>query len=290
MLPGSRSPDVRHLVRSSNVEVPGLFVFKLTHSTVQKIKSCRREIIPNSAHMYFEREKFQLRGIFCDGKISSEGNETVLVVFEGSMFEVSVKAKLSKDLETIVGNFPFWGLAEQVNVYVMINGVRQNNTFTVYFAKCWERLKVVSEDNPFLITRVTSNEKERNKTHAVEINWKSSSFNRNDRTEPNVMISFHSAKKSNQLSIGRANQPDFVFECSKSIEVPNSGSATVPVAADEGFTFISVDYVLNSDALEVCRKEPKQISLRDCGKFFHYTHICSQKMAGFDTLILVSVC
>ena len=57
MLPGSRSASVRNLVQWSNVDVPGLFIYKLTHNIVEKLEGCRREIIPSEAHMYFDSKK-----------------------------------------------------------------------------------------------------------------------------------------------------------------------------------------------------------------------------------------
>ena len=154
MLPGSRSPNVKDLVHSSNVEVPGLFIYKLTHDIVEKLEPCRREISPSIAHMYFEREKFQIKGVFCEQKFSTAGNKNIQVAFEGSKFKILVDANISENREELVGNFPFWGFSEQVLVYPILDGIENKSVVNqIKFVKCSERMKFRSEPDVYLKTK-----------------------------------------------------------------------------------------------------------------------------------------
>ena len=118
-----------------------------------------------------------MNGIFCSGNTTANGIKNVTVVFEGSKFEVEMKAAVSQDGKSIIGSFPFWGTAEQVHAYAKIDGIRNKHIFKVYFVKCWERVKASVDQKPFLKTWVNYDEGV-NEPVSIRIEWNRNALER----------------------------------------------------------------------------------------------------------------
>ena len=79
------------------------------------------------------------------------------------------------------------------------------------------------------------------------------------------MVNFQTVKMAHENSNGQMFEADYVFGPIKSQEIVNSGSVTLPLKIDEGFTFVSVDFKPTADEKN-CQEKTKHHSLLDCGK------------------------
>ncbi len=115
-LPDSRSAKMLNYPQSSNVGKDGVFVYRVNEVSVTD--DFGRNIVPGSADMFFEQHEIVLKGFH---KNIPAQTLSVGVVFLGNRWNNTIEARVQKSKESISGYFPFWGKAESLMVFTLLD-------------------------------------------------------------------------------------------------------------------------------------------------------------------------
>ncbi len=146
-MPNSGTPEVRNLWAESNIDVPGLWVFKLSQNGQQPgvepaargsstpeenlsfLQLCFGEVSPNRVSMWSMGETLSISQCFLPTQVTTQ------LQFKGShkMPQV-VPATYQNSTFSISSTFPDnWGVNEQVQVSLVIDGILLQGSKTFFY-------------------------------------------------------------------------------------------------------------------------------------------------------------
>ena len=219
----------------SNVDVNGLFIYKVTETGVDADLGCSRKIEPALANMYFEPRDFRLQGFLCGRQDLSHNLNEIPVMFIGQSYSITTKAKILKDRKTVAGNLPFWGRAEQVRVLPLLEVVEMREAVTMQFLS--STLKTSSSSAE---VRVTQSEIKDTKDEIfLTLEW-----------DPNYWTSIHGIDAPSSIHIAlfvvnyvehESNEVPFKIKLLLKTSAANTGRADVTSFLKDGSVFVVLD-------------------------------------------------
>ena len=256
LLPDSGTAEVANWPDSSNVGIPGLFVYRVNQSDIRAEVSCNPQIAPFWARIYFDRTKFRLRDFLCHSARSifytptlPKVGDLVPVAFIGKSFNVTITARVETG-DVIKGQFPYWGKTEAVHVVPLIDGIVVQDAVIVNFVSPWQLYSNQVYIEKSLIPDYSGKVR-------MDLRWPTDFWEKFYNIEPPLLyISAFSI-----VDQGTQQNP-YKITAFDTVAVENIGSSGMSWNASTGSLFFVIDTTDN----ENCIRSSSRLSMVECGK------------------------